>query len=347
MPSYRTGEVVRVLSSRPGLQRLLVRMPDDPRARAYCLTALVGEVGPGDAVVCNTTAVDLGLGSGGWHVVHWNLSRRELTESGPDHVMKLRYTSLQADVGTSELVHPGGTDAPLGDVAVVACTVHSQLPAVVAGVRHVVPDARIGYVMTDGAALPFALSDLAADMCSRGLLVGSVTAGQAFGGDLEAVGIPSALGLARHVLRSDVVVVAMGPGVVGTSTAMGSTALEAAWVLQVTRARGGLPVLCVRASDADARERHRGVSHHSTTVLELAASRPLVADADGLDRVHPAFASTELVRADPLPDAAELLAGEGLDVTTMGRTPVEDRLFFTEAVAAGTVAGSLVQRGGP
>jgi len=23
----------------------------------------------------NTTAVDLGLGTGGWHIVHWNLAR--------------------------------------------------------------------------------------------------------------------------------------------------------------------------------------------------------------------------------------------------------------------------------
>ena len=39
------------------------------------LTQLTGRVDVGDAVVVNTTAVELGLGTGGWHVVHWNLAR--------------------------------------------------------------------------------------------------------------------------------------------------------------------------------------------------------------------------------------------------------------------------------
>src|SRR5687768_9749132 len=97
MPSFRTGTVTEILSERAGLQRVLV---DDERA--YVLTQLTGDVAVGDAVVMNTTAVELGLGTGGWHVVHWNLSRRELQQPGPGHIMKLRYTSLQADTGAVE-----------------------------------------------------------------------------------------------------------------------------------------------------------------------------------------------------------------------------------------------------
>ena len=66
------------------------------------LTQLTGPVDVGDAVVVNTTAVELGLGTGGWHVVHWNLARDEWSEPGPGHIMKARYTSLQADVGSTE-----------------------------------------------------------------------------------------------------------------------------------------------------------------------------------------------------------------------------------------------------
>ncbi|HPB46423.1 MAG TPA: DUF3866 family protein, partial [Microthrixaceae bacterium] len=106
MPHFRTGTVTSVVSERAGLQRVEVLMPDGATARAYVLSDLLGTVAVGDEVVCNTTAVDLGLGTGGSHVVHWNLSRRELHLPGPDHVMKLRYTSLQSDVGTSELLHP-------------------------------------------------------------------------------------------------------------------------------------------------------------------------------------------------------------------------------------------------
>ena len=43
---------------------------------AYVLTQLTGAVAVGDRVVVNTTAVELGLGTGGWHVVHWNLDAR-------------------------------------------------------------------------------------------------------------------------------------------------------------------------------------------------------------------------------------------------------------------------------
>src|SRR5215217_9701164 len=105
MPSFRSGKVTTLLMERPGLQRVEVDLGEGDE-RAYVLTQLTGTVAVGDRVVVNTTAVELGLGTGGWHVVHWNLSRSELVEPGPDHVMKLRYTSLQFDAGTDELVHP-------------------------------------------------------------------------------------------------------------------------------------------------------------------------------------------------------------------------------------------------
>src|SRR5680860_325156 len=98
MPSFRTGAVVRELAAREGLQRIEVDLGDGPE-RAYVLTQLTGAVTPGDRVVVNTTAVELGLGTGGWHVVHWNLSRETWSEQGPGHILKARYTSLQTDVG--------------------------------------------------------------------------------------------------------------------------------------------------------------------------------------------------------------------------------------------------------
>ena len=113
MPTFRTAEVTELISARRGLQRVRVRMPDGTDARAYVLTQLVGECAVGDAVVVNTTAVELGLGTGGWHFVHWNLARDEFVSPGPEHIMKLRYTSLQFDAGTDELTHPE-CDDPLG-----------------------------------------------------------------------------------------------------------------------------------------------------------------------------------------------------------------------------------------
>ena len=327
MPSFRTGTVTELLEERDGLQRALV-----DGERAYVLTQLVGTVAVGDEVVLNTTAVDLGLGTGGWHVVHWNLSRRSWSAPGPGHIMKVRYTSLQADTGAAEEDHDVPTD--LAGTPVVVGTLHSQVPLVAAGYLHHRPDARVVYAMTDGAALPMALSDLVVSMRSGGLVHGTVTAGHAFGGDLEAVSVPSALALAVHALDADLVIVAMGPGVVGTGAALGTTAVEAASVLDAAAALGGDPICCVRASGADLRERHRGVSHHVATVLDLTRTRVTV----------PTVVGAELARDDhdvvtvDAPPIADWLDLRGLRVTSMGRAVADDPLFFAAGAAAGVVA---------
>jgi hypothetical protein len=338
VPTYRTAAVTAVLSERRGLQRV-----DTTGGRAYVLTQLTGPVAAGDDVVLNTTAVDLGLGTGGWHVVHWNLANAEGWSSpGPGHLMKLRYTSLQTDTGGAEEQHPD-LPASLDGVPVVACGLHSQVPVVVVAARAAAPDARIAYVMTDGAALPLALSDLVALMVDGGLLVGTVTAGHAFGGDLEAVSLPSALVLARHVLHADLIVVGMGPGVLGSGSTLGNTAVEVATILDTAAALGGAPVAVLRMSSGDPRPRHQGLSHHSATALSLVRSTvraavPAGETVEGLDR-H------ELVQVAE-PDAPALLAAAGLQVTTMGRPPAEDPLFFRAAGAAGHLAGTLAARSG-
>jgi hypothetical protein len=327
VPSFRTATVSEILEQRPGLQRVLA-----DGERAYVLTAQVGEVAVGDEVVVNTTAVDLGLGTGGWHVVHWNLSRRELHLPGPGHIMKVRYTSLQSDVGAAEEHHD--VPADLAGTPVVACTLHSQVPLVAAAFLAERPDARITYVMTDGAALPIALSDLVVAMRAAGLIHATITAGHAFGGDLEAVSMPSALTLGAHLTEADLLVVGMGPGVVGTGAPLGTTAVEAAAVLDATVALGGRPVCCVRASGVDPRERHRGVSHHVSTVLDLTRSRTAVATVPEarLERDD-----HDVVVVDPV-GVAGLLAERGVRVTSMGRGPEDDPLFFDASAAAGTVA---------
>src|ERR671919_800600 len=164
MPSFRSGKVARLLVERPGLQRVEVDLGGGPE-RAYVLTQLTGTVGVGDLVVVNTTAVDLGLGTGGWHVVHWNLSREEWSQPGGGHVLKLRYTSLQADTGVAEEAQADGdVPARLDDLPVVVCDLHSQAACVAAAFATAAPGRRLVYVMTDSAALPLAISDLMAGL---------------------------------------------------------------------------------------------------------------------------------------------------------------------------------------
>ncbi|MBX3286063.1 MAG: DUF3866 family protein [Actinobacteria bacterium] len=329
MPSFAEHTVTEVLAERRGLVR--VRLDDG--SRAYALTQLTGPVGIGDEVVVNTTAVDRGLGTGGWHVVHWNRSAAPFDEPGPGHLMKLRYTSLQVDAGAAE---EDGRDVPstLDGAPVVVAGLHSQVPVVAAAVAAARPGTRLAYVMTDGGALPLALSDVVADLAERELLVGTVTAGHAFGGDLEALNVPSALVSARHRLGAEVVVVAMGPGVAGTGTHLGYTALEVAPALDAAAWLGGRPIACVRAGAADPRERHRGISHHTWTALDAVRSEVDVAVAPGLAPPPGRHRWHEVDAGDP----AALLARFDLHVTTMGRGPDADPLFFAAAAAAGTLA---------
>src|SRR5947199_1963142 len=221
MPSFRVGVVSEVLGARAGLQRVLVDLGSTPE-RAFVLTQLIGAVAVGDRVVVNTTAVELGLGTGGWHVVHWNLERDDWSEPGPGHIIKGRYTSIQTDVGsTEEHLEALAEVESIDGMPVVAAALHSQLPAIAAAFRAAQPTGRLVYVMTDGAGLPIALSDLVATLCAKGLLDDTITCGHAFGGDYEAVSVFSALAVARHVARADAAVVVMGPGIVGTNTRPG------------------------------------------------------------------------------------------------------------------------------
>lgn len=353
MPSFRTGEVVTLLESRRGLQRVEVDLGDGPE-RAYALSQLTGPVDLGDRVVVNTTAVELGLGTGGWHVVHWNLARDGWSEPGPGHIIKGRYTSLQADVGsTEEHLEALAEVESIGGMPVVAAALHSQLPAVAAAFKERAPGASLAYVMTDGAGLPLALSDLVATLDGAGLLDATITCGHAFGGDFEAVSVFSALAVARHVAHADAAVVVMGPGIVGTNTRLGFSGMEVGPILDAAHALGGVPVACLRISFADERDRHLGLSHHSATALRVAAREralvavPRLADpehdrrlradlvAAGLDRRH------ELVDVDA-PDALDLFARHGLSIVSMGRPAAADPALFQAAAAAGALAADHV-----
>ncbi|MEY2397761.1 MAG: hypothetical protein QOJ00_935 [Actinomycetota bacterium] len=338
MPNFRTGTVTKILSKRAGLQR--VEVDDEP---AYVLTDLVDEVGVGDRVIINTTAVDLGLGTGGWHVVHWNLECEQLGISGGSgHVMKLRYTSLQTATGVAE---EDGLEADgLANTPVIALALHSQLGPAVAAVKMQEPDARVAYVMTDAGSLPLALSDLVADLTQAGLLDGTVTCGHAFGGNVEAVNVRSGLAVARQRLRADVILVGMGPGSVGTGTTTGFSGLEVGATIDAVNDAGGRAIAALRVSDADRRPRHQGVSDHSRTVLRTAVHTPVtVAVPVGTVDV-PDLGNHATVVEVEVPDALGVLAHHGITPTTMGRGADADPRPFSFAAAAGAYAAHLLDR---
>ena len=356
MIRLRTATVLAVLDRRPGAVEASVEVAG--RAdRAVAYPALVGRIEPGDRVLVNTTAVDLGLGTGGVHFVVAVLGREP--EAEPDdagHVMKLRYTPHQVAVRAVEeegsphrarLAEAAG----LGNAPVVWIPLHSMLGPVVAGAR-VAGAARVAHVWTDGAALPAPLSRLCTALREAGLLHGVVTAGQAFGGDLEAVSVFSGMLAARHVLGAEVVVVGDGPGNTGTGTTWGATDVASAQSLNAAAVLGGRAVAALRVSFADPRPRHRGVSHHSLTALARVALVPVHVAVPALDDEEQRAAVWQALREAGLPErhqlveaggepALDLLRERGVRPESMGRTPAEDPAFFLAAGAAGVLAGRM------
>jgi len=295
--------------------------------------ALTGPVEPGDEVIVNTAAVDLGLGSGGFDVVHVNLTRglTARAEAGA-HVMKLNYTSLQHAVRPLEERAPA-RERPLGKpVAVIA--VHGQLPCVAWAAAQTCPAARIGYVQTIGGALPGSLSRTVRELCSRGLLAGHVTAGAAFGGEHEAISVAGALQCGLSGLGWDGAIVGPGPGIIGSATALGHGGLAALDSAHAALALGALAIMVPRMSSGDDRPRHRGLSHHTAVVLELLLRPAVVAVPD---------AGAELPgEGHEQRQGAADLAGygqSGLSTRTMGRSIEQDELFFRAALAGGAVLG--------
>ncbi|MGH2718066.1 MAG: DUF3866 family protein [Actinomycetota bacterium] len=355
MPKFATGVVSAVLAERDGLQRLMVRVGDQDRP-ATAFTGASGPIAEGDRVVVNTTAVDLGLGSGGEDFVVWNLERAEAGALGGGHILKLRYTPWQVDtlaVEAPESPHHAALaeTADLGGMPVVACGVHSQVPAAVAVLKRERPDLRVAYLMTDGAALPLAYSDSVARLKELGLIDTTLTCGHAFGGDLECVNLFSGLVAARHAAEADVAVVAMGPGIVGTETLLGHTGMEQGQILDAAVALGGVPIAALRISFADPRERHQRVSHHTISALRYAATQRCILavpdlpydqlaavldqlDKEGLLRIH----EHRVVESEAL----EALEAFGLAPESMGRSVGQDPAYHLAAGAAGMVAAHCV-----
>jgi hypothetical protein len=352
MPTFRAAKVVEVTEERADLVRARVSLPNG-EVEAVGFPEMLGTLTPGDRVVVNTTGIELGLGTGGVAFVLWNLDGDPPEPQLEGHIMKMRYTPWQTEVVTAESPESPHHDAlntieSIDGLPVVACTLHSQVAAIAAGVKEARPDARVGYLMTDGACLPIAWSDLVQDLKRAGLLDVTCTSGHAFGGDLESVTIFSGLAALKVVGQCDVVIAGMGPGVVGTGTTLGHTAIEQGHLLDAASALGGNAIACVRISYADKRERHHGISHHTLTALRLATHLQATVVLPHLPEEHAKAIDEQLQRsgikekhrvatAEGGPGLA-LLTEKGIRPTSMGRTLEEVPELFLAAAAAGKVA---------
>ena len=359
MVRWRSGTVSSVRREWRGALELDVATEDGP-LRALAYPDLTGSPEVGDRVLLNVGALVMGLGTGGYALVV-ALPDRLPADPAPDgttrdagHLVKARYTPLQAiRLGVDEEASPHrevmAAAESLDGMPVVTADLHSALPAILAGIHADRPDAKVAYVMTDGGALPAWFSRTLDGLRDR--LAGTVTTGQAFGGDLEASTVHTGLLAARHVLRADVTIVAQGPGNLGTGTTWGFSGVALGEAINAIVALGGHPIGSLRISNGDDRPRHRGVSHHSLTAYGRVALVPA-------DLVIPADLPKDLAKEveealAPLSTLHRLIpvATGGLDaalqaspvrLSTMGRGLAQDHAYFMAAAAAGRHAATLI-----
>jgi hypothetical protein len=318
---------------------------DGERRAAWADTGLLGEMRKGDEVVVNVAALDLGLGSGGFDVVHVNLTRG-LNASGDsrEHVIKLNYTSLQHPVKPVELpvrLLPTGEakGAPERTMPVLVLPLHGHLAPAAWAAAQASPGLRVGYVQSGGGALPGSLSRDVAELRERGLLCGHITAAPAFGGEREALSVAGALDAAANGLGWDAALVGPGPGIIGSDTRLGHGGMAALDNAHAALALGSPVLFSPRLSTADPRERHRGVSHHTLTVLGLLLGGVEVPVPEGNPKIAAklAAAAGESHRLEEAPVDLAGYAASGLPTRTMGRSIDEDPLFFAAPLAAGTL----------
>jgi hypothetical protein len=327
MLTLRRGRITAVVERMEGLSRLEV---DGEPCVAY--PRLTGPVALGDEVIVNTQARELELGSGGFDVLYVNLTRGlDLLPENGAHVMKLPYTPGQNARRHAE--ERRTLPETLAGLPVLCCSLHSQVVPVCAGIG---PGKRVAYVQLAGGALPVSLSDALRALRELGHVEAAIAVGACLDGDVECVSAASAL-LYAAAERFDVVVCAIGPGIIGTASKFGHGGLAAADAANAAAALNGMPILAIRTSEGDRRERHQGVSHHARAVLELCLGEVIVPWPAGYEA--PSWLEP---RVEIDVSGWEEACG-GLPLAHMGRGPQEDPLFFAAAFAAGRVAADHVR----
>jgi hypothetical protein len=344
----RRGRVASVESADGRIARVTVELAEGEEPRpAVAYPGLTGPVARGDEVVVNVEAADLGLGSGGFDIVHCNLSRGLDGEGGEGHVMKLNYTSLQHPVRPLE---EGLEDVPAAEgLPVAVLALQGQLPCAAFALCTLAPGVRAGYVQTQGGALPGQLSDTVADMLDRDMLAGHVSAGPAHGAPAEAITVEGALDAGRH-LGWECALVGPGPGILGSASALGHGGLAALANAHAALALGSPVVLVPRLSSADPRDRHRGLSHHTDTVLRMLLRPVRVPVPEGLSLPSGAALGRAVARGGhegvgiDVSQLCDAYLGSGLPAGTMGRSFEEDRDFFLAGLAGGAVLAELISQ---
>ncbi len=348
MLSKKVGEVVEIKKQNGQIDDIRVKIGNEI-FKSYNYPKMTGNVNIGDKVLLNTTAVELSLGTGGYHYVISNLDNMESNLEGKGHIMKLRYTPMQVRVDSVE-DHESKYHSifekfeSLNNIPVVVGTLHSMLTPFAATYKRLNPNKKLVYIMTDGAALPIYFSMNVDTLKNKGLIDSTITFGNAFGGDYECINIYTALITAKEIAKADAVFVSMGPGIAGTGTKYGFTGIEQGTILDAISKLGGIPIAIPRISFADQRERHNGISHHSITILSeivnVKSEIPITLyDGEKIKKIENQIKENKLDKKHKIAyiknnRTKDDIDSYGLKVRSMGRNYEQDSEFFDSAASA-------------
>lgn len=354
MPYFKIGRVKSVDADNDDCLYITVSV-NNSDSKAICYKSYVPDIFEADDVLLNTTANELNLGTGGYDFVIANLSRPEVSSKVSGHIIKMPYTPMQLEClsveeQSSEFHKTFENIESLDGMSVIVGSLHSQLAPIAAMINLLNSDLKVAYIMTDGAALPISFSKTVKEL--SGCLEKTITCGNAFGGDIEAVNIYTALLAAKYVAHADIAIVIMGPGVKGTGTKFGFSAIEQGWILDAVNNLNGYPIFAPRIHFKDTRDRHKGLSHHSLTVLSKIATTPAnivisKTTSEIQDFIHNQLGWVLDKRKHNLhiidgSRTKEALDNLGIKPMTMGRGYEEEKEFFETAGAAGVKAVEIV-----
>lgn len=273
MLNIKAGIIKEIIDKRNNVIEVIVDI-NNKSERAIAYKMFLNDIKKGDKVILNTTAKDLNLGTGGYHFVIANMNDIDKSSDSIGHIMKLRYTPLQIKVDSCEEQNSIYHDVfnhfkSLDNMPIIICGLHSMVAPISVVLKEYIDNIKISYIMTDGGALPIDFSKSVDILKNNKYIDKTITVGHAFGGDIECVNIYNALIAAKDINKSDIAIIAIGPGIVGTGTKFGFSGIEQGNIIDAINDLGGQPIYVPRISFKDDRKRHFGLSHHSVTVLSI------------------------------------------------------------------------------
>ncbi len=355
MISKKVGKVIEVEKSDENIQWVKVSVEGETYS-AINYPLLLGNIEEGNDVLLNTTAVELNLGTGGYHLVMANLTKLDDETPKEGHIIKLRYTPYQLQVMAAEEENSPWHETiekfkSLEKMPVMIGSLHSKLAPAAIGYKSKNPNKKLVYIMTDGGALPLAFSKIIPLLKKHGLIDATITINHAFGGDYECVNVYSALATAKEVIGADAAIICMGPGVVGTGTKWGFTGIEQGEIINAVNILNGKAIAIPRITFKDRRDRHKGLSHHTLTILEQVALLPAIVSLPMLPKDKDDYLRAQ-IRERRLDDKHTFIIRDSehiiekakqyeIPLITMGRTVQEEKFYFLAAGAAGIIAAEM------